>query len=1042
MIGCYIKHFTWSVCLFCTTFLCIFSTAQNNKFPFSRFDHLSTEQGLSANNVYQVMQDNKGFIWLACGNGLNRFDGYNFKIFNRSSFSEGWFTGLKQDSKGIIWMSSANDGFYSFNPADEKFVHYHNNPEINNSLCDDIVNGFDIDKNGILWIGTETGLDAFNPCSKKFTHYHHAINNQSTVISNNIKSVGLDEDDNLWIVTVAAGVNCFNTVTGKVINHYSFNTNESFAGDEREVNYEINKGINGNMWFATLKEGLIGFNVKTKKIVQYLHDSQNINSISSNGVLSVYEDSNENLWIATDDGKLNYYNHKLKIFYHTDLLNITQSDVSQLGNIIADRSGKIWISSNHGIFSFNATQENFNCFQHNNNFNSVDDNTVGAFLHDSYGNFLIGASGIDYFNKSTGEFSRLKIIDKGKNILDNNSPANFHEDRKGNLMFALSNGLLFYNPQTKTQHYYKHEENDSTTFSEVSCNDVMEDSKGRYWATAWQGGLNAINTETGKIRAFKLHAGDNSISTNSVGGIFETANGNLLIGSQNGGLIIFNPDTEKFKIYKNVPGDSTSLSNNIAFNFFEEKNGIIWLGTRGGGINAFNPQTGKFRAFTTKDGLCNDAIFCMTKDNNNNMWIGTGNGISCFMPPQNPFDYTSKFRFRNYDKSDGLPGNVMNFFAAYKDTDGCIYFGTVNTGFFYFNPDSLKDNQYVPPVYITDFSLFNKSISLNDTTHLLSSSIERTKEIKLNYNQNIISFSFAALNYIHPEKNKYAYKLEGFDKDWVYVDATKRVATYTNLDARNYVFKVRASNNDGIWNEQEASLKLIIAPPYWQTWWFTCLLAIAVAIFIYSLYRFRIKQILKFQAIRNKIAGDLHDDIGSTLNSISVYSEVARLDEANRDEALEMIGDSSRKIIDSLSDIVWTINPTYDSFSKLILRMRSLSYNLFRAKKIEFTFRADEKFDELKLSMMERQNFYLIFKEAINNVIKYSKATRANIQLTFTNNFIELLIRDNGIGFNVDEYTDGNGLGNIKRRAKEMNAQIQINSEPGNGTIIRVTMKK
>ena len=214
-----------------------------------------------------------------------------------------------------------------------------------------------------------------------------------------------------------------------------------------------------------------------------------------------------------------------------------------------------------------------------------------------------------------------------------------------------------------------------------------------------------------------------------------------------------------------------------------------------------------------------------------------------------------------------------------------------------------------------------------------------------------------------------------------------------------------------------------------------------LVLFVYGLYKLRLNQVLKFQVLRNKIASDLHDDIGSTLNSISVYSEVARKDEVNRDEALEMIGDSSRKIIDSLSDVVWAINPINDHFSKIILRMRSFSYNLLRAKKIEYTFRADEKLDELKLTMTERQNFYLIFKEAINNIVKYSNATRVNIQLSHTNNLIELLIRDNGVGFNPDHNTQGNGLNNIKRRSKEMNARLQIESEEGNGTSIKLTLK-
>ena len=448
-----------------------------------------------------------------------------------------------------------------------------------------------------------------------------------------------------------------------------------------------------------------------------------------------------------------------------------------------------------------------------------------------------------------------------------------------------------------------------------------------------------------------------------------------------GGLITFNPDKETFKIYPHRANDSSTVSNDIAQNFLESKSGIIWFCTLGGGVNAFDPVTEKFRAFTTKDGLCSNDVVSITADDNGNYWLGTQNGLSCFTPPNNPFNPKDSFHFRNYDKGDGLPDNKMSMFAGYKDADGKMFFGCQDAGLISLYPDELKDNAYIPPVYITDFKLFNKSVQPKDADSILRSPIELTKEITLSYDQNAISFEFAALNFFHPERNQYAYMLEGYDKDWIYTDASKRFANYTNLDPGEYIFKVKGSNNDGVWNPVVASIKLIITPPYWQTWWFRTLLFLAVAAAVYGLYRFRLQHILKLQNIRNKIAADLHDDIGSTLNSISVYSEVAKKDPARQPHALNMIGESSRKVIDAMSDIVWTINPDNDSFEKIILRMRSLCYNLLRAKKIDFTFRADENLNGLKLSLEERRNFYLIFKEALNNLVKYSAASRVSVSL-------------------------------------------------------------
>jgi signal transduction histidine kinase len=252
---------------------------------------------------------------------------------------------------------------------------------------------------------------------------------------------------------------------------------------------------------------------------------------------------------------------------------------------------------------------------------------------------------------------------------------------------------------------------------------------------------------------------------------------------------------------------------------------------------------------------------------------------------------------------------------------------------------------------------------------------------------------------------------------------------------------VRAKKSGSSWSHETAAFSFIITPPFWQTLWFRVLVIAAVAVLVYGIYRYRLREVLHLQNIRNKISGDLHDDIGSTLNSISVYSEVAKQDPGKHAEALEMIGEASRKIIDSISDIVWTINPENDSFENIILRMRSLTFNLLRAKNIEFTFRADERLNTIKLSMEARRNFFLIFKEAINNLVKYADATLVSIRLAHEGSLIKLTIRDNGKGFDTTQPANGNGLNNMKRRAKEIKAGIQIESETGHGTSIELNLK-
>lgn len=318
--------------------------------------------------------------------------------------------------------------------------------------------------------------------------------------------------------------------------------------------------------------------------------------------------------------------------------------------------------------------------------------------------------------------------------------------------------------------------------------------------------------------------------------------------------------------------------------------------------------------------------------------------------------------------------------------------------------------------------------------------IEYTSELRLTHRYNTISFTFAALNYIDAGKNKYAYRLSGFNEDWIFTDASRRFATYTNLDPGDYLFQVKASNNDGKWNETPVELRIIITPPFWVTWWFRLMALCAITAAIYSLYRFRLNQIIKLQLIRNRIAHDLHDNIGSTLNSISIYSEVAQRKSDVDIPELEMIGESSRKVMDAMSDIVWTINPENDSFAKIIFRMHSQTHHLMNAKGIEYSFKVDETLNGINLPMQTRQHLYLIYKEAINNVLKYANATHVVVVLSNSNNKIELQIRDNGVGFDTSRLSTGNGLQSMRQRAEAIKAQLKIDSRIGHGTTVSVSL--
>ncbi len=1024
--------------------------AQEQDFPYQNFQNITTREGLPHNEVPSLIQDHNGFMWFATYNGLCRYDGYDFKIYSynpsdSNSISPGWYYCMFEDKNGILWMGSTTQGFFSFNPLTEKFKRFHHEPGNFHSLAaDGNEGGFVQDSSGIIWISTTEGLNSFNPRSGKFGLYTHHPDDNASLSSNNFSWSCIDEENILWLTTFDNTIDCFDTKTKKVIKHFYAGSNE-IPGYKKTSSLTLSdQSRNGNILIATGDNGFYKYNIHSKIWVHFTHEEKNPFSLSSNNVSCVYEDSHGNFWIEIISNGFDFYESKTGKFYHTDLKSLGHSSTSDVVKFLEDKEGKVWIATQgNGIITCDPVFRKFKSVRHRDgDKNSIASDDVASIFQKQPGELFISCGGgISIFDERTRTIKPFEIIENNRNVFENNFTWNFYYDRKKTLWLSTLNGLFSYSEKTKQHHSYRSDDKDSTTLGSHSATSILQDSSGNYWITTFGGGLNYLYAGTGKIKRYLVNNGKNSLSSNSLAFILKDDNGIFNIGSWYGGLITFNPQKEIFKNYLHNPLDSTSVSCDITHPFFQDEQGTIWLGTTGGGLNAFNPATGKFRAFTVADGLSDNNVVSLIRDGEGKAWAGTFKGLSCFTLPKNPFDQNYKVTFRNYNSSDGLPGNDLIYWCALYGDDGNLYFGTSNVGFFYFNPKEFSNNKFIPPVYITSLKLMNKEVGENDSGNVLKTSIEFTKEIMLDYRQNIISFTFAALNFIHPEKNKYAFMLENYDKDWIYTDASERFATYTNLDPGEYVFKVKGSNNDGVWNNTATEIKIIITPPFWKTAWFKILVALAVTGAVYVFYRYRVGQILLLQRIRNKIASDLHDDIGSTLNSISIFSEVAKKDSSRRDHALNMIGESSRKIIESMSDIVWTINPENDSFDKIIFRMRSLTHNLLKAKKIDCTFHAEESLNELKLKMEIRRNLYLIFKEALNNLVKYSDAQRASVLVSHQDKSVTFIIRDNGIGFDNTIEHAGNGLSNMKKRAKEMGAILLIESALEKGTSIELNLK-
>ncbi|MFT3979491.1 MAG: triple tyrosine motif-containing protein [Ferruginibacter sp.] len=521
--------------------------------------------------------------------------------------------------------------------------------------------------------------------------------------------------------------------------------------------------------------------------------------------------------------------------------------------------------------------------------------------------------------------------------------------------------------------------------------------------------------------------------------MFMDGKGILWLATGNG-LYAFNENDKTWQHWKNIPGNNNSLSSDKLLSICPDPllpGRYLWIGTEGAGFNRFDKLNYNSIRYTENDGLPNNVAYCILSDSLNNLWISTNNGLSCFNPVQKTF--------RNFNDDDGLPCNEFNRYTAMRMQNGELMFGGVD-GFVIFNPKEVLQKQEAAPVVFTGLSIFNRPVSWKTNGGNLDAPIEYAKTLTLKPGQNIFSISFATLEYRSNVKKMYKYKLEGFDKDWT-SPGNRNEVTYTNLSPGSYTFYVMGANTDGMWNEKPISMKIVVLPYWYQTLVFKIAILLLLAAALYAFYRYRLKQGLKLEKLRNRIARDLHDEIGSTLSSISIYAASAqKLTSGNQktDGILSKISTGTTEMMEAMNDIVWAVNTSNDHFDNLANRMRSFAVKVTEAKNIELQFTENKDIPDLVLGMEQRKNIYLICKEAISNAVKYSNCTLMEVLIGIEQHRLLVTIRDNGKGFISDtpehhlsgNSFGGNGLKNMRERAAEINAVLEIFTAPGKGTTV------
>jgi len=791
-----------------------------------KFEHLNVEDGLPHNVTQSVVQDDQGFMWFATKNGLAKYDGAEFTVYkhesdNPNSLGNNYVWSILKDHNGILWASTLGGGVNKFDPVSETFTRYQQDENNPNSLISNIALSICEDKTGILWIATDSGFSRFDPNDESFVNYQHDENDPNSLSDNYIYSIYQDDNGILWIGTFGGGLNKFDPKT-ETFSHYLHDENNlnSLVNDSIWQVYGDNEGM---LWIATAG-GLDHYDSNSNTFTHYQHEKNNPNSLSLDSLLSIYKDSRGILWIGTEGGGLNQFDRINNRFtrYQNEPNNPNSLSNNLILGINEDINGALWIMTENGLNKYDPGNDRFaHYYHHPLKQNGLNNNQISAIYEDKKGILWIGTKGggLNKFDQQNDTFIHYQHDDNNPHSISNNNITAIHPDSTGTLWIAMeAGGLNRFDPFTKTFVHYPTAPNDPNKLSNSLIWDIDVDLTGNVWIAYIGAGLYQFNPTDKTVVHYQSNENNpNGLMTNWLSVVKVVSNGMIWIGTDEMGASQFDPVNKTFTHYLPLEKEPHSLSNGVVNTVFEDSKGTIWIGTNGG-LNRFNHSNHTFTIYKEKQGLAGNSVAGILEDNQGSLWISTNKGLSKFNPQTETF--------RNYDKHDGLQGNLFLPRSAYKSATGEIFFGGIN-GFNAFYPNKLVDNPYIPPVFLTDFQLFNKSVSVGKESPL-QKHINLAEQITLSYEQSVFSFEFVALNYRASAKNQYAYMMEGFDKDWTYVNSNRRFATYTNLDAGEYTFRVKASNNDGLWNEKGTSIIVLILPPWWQTWWAYTLYTLAI----------------------------------------------------------------------------------------------------------------------------------------------------------------------------------------------------------------------
>ena len=807
---------------------------------YLRFGRLTTEEGLSSDQAWHVAQDNHGFMWFATANGLSRYDGASVKVYRHdpddpNSLGHNILRAMIVDQSGDLWLGTWGGGLNQYDPEKDAFIRYQHDPGDPHSLGSNLIRSLYEDRHGTIWVGTARGLNKLDRESSQFARYPHDPDDPNSLSHNLVWSILEDSAGVLWVGT-EMGFNRFDLKTEHFI-RYRHDPDDPASLSHNTVR-EIFEDRSGILWLSTHR-GLTNFNRDRTRFTQYLHDTSDPQSLSNNLVTGVYEDRAGRLWVSTWGGGLNQFDRKTETFtqYRHDPADPYSLGADTVFQVYEDQQGMLWIPSDRGISMLDGRRKPFQHYRILSHLpDTLSHNVVRALHAGRSGVIWVGTSGggLNKFDHRTETFTHYQYDPANPNSLSNDSVRAIYEDRMGMIWVGTSErGLNRFDPGTERFTHYLHDAANPRSMSKGSIMGINEDRTGTLWIATWGGGLNAFDRETEQFTRYQHDPADSqTLSHNQVITVLEDRAGELWIGTI-GGLNKFNRESSTFKRYHHVGTDPKSLGHDSVTSICEGRTGILWIGTFGG-LDKFDRKNNQFSHYTTANGMPSEIIWGILEDEQGRLWLSTANGLSRFHPRTESF--------RNYNVNDGLQSNTFLNFSSYsKSQSGEMFFGGSN-GFNAFYPDQIVDNLTPPPVVITNFQLANQPVPIGAGS-VLQKSILETDKLVLSYRDRVFSFEFAVLNFRAPQQNRYKYRMEGFEEEWNEVDSARRFATYTNLDPGDYVFGVIGSNNDGIWNEEGASIRITVTPPWWGTMWFRIIMAAVVLGLLVGGFRWRVSGI-------------------------------------------------------------------------------------------------------------------------------------------------------------------------------------------------------